>query len=81
MTPEEVQGAIVRLKELQKIGDTETAHQQADFVVLECLIKLGFKEIVDEFNKIRKMVRIGKGNATLITSASIAILILIYFGL
>jgi len=54
MTPEEVQQATERLKELQKIEDYEYSHYEADAILCRCLIKLGFNEIVEEYKKVGK---------------------------
>jgi hypothetical protein len=45
---------IVKIKELQGDGDIEINHQQADKLLCELLIKLGHKDVVDEYNKIDK---------------------------
>jgi len=37
-----------------KDGDTEDYHIAADKLLCELLIELGYKEVVDEFNKLGK---------------------------
>lgn len=44
--------AIKELKRLQQIQDTEVAHELADKLICDVLRRLGFKDIVLEFNKI-----------------------------
>jgi hypothetical protein len=51
MTREE---AITQLKEHQQNGDIESAHEQADNVLRELLITLGYQDVVDEFDQIEK---------------------------
>lgn len=46
--------AISRLKAAQESGDTECAHIEADDALCELLIDLGFKDVVDEWEKIHK---------------------------
>ena len=43
-----------RLMELQSIRDKEIAHIEADILLCQLLTKLGYKDIVKEFNKIDK---------------------------
>lgn len=51
MTKEE---AIQQLKIIQVNNDTENAHILADDVLCELLISLGFKDVMEEYNKIYK---------------------------
>lgn len=51
MTREE---ALERLKELDKSGDTEAAHADADEVLCELLIALGYEDVVRAYKKIDK---------------------------
>lgn len=52
MTPEEVQEAIERLKQLQEFTDYEASHSEADQILCDCLSQLGFQSIVNEFFKV-----------------------------
>ena len=45
---------INELKSLQGEGDTECNHINADDILCDMLIELGYKDIVDEYNKIFK---------------------------
>ena len=51
MTEEE---AIQQLKTIQMNNDPEDAHPLADDVLCELLISLGFKDVIEEYNKIHK---------------------------
>lgn len=42
------------MKELQNNSDTEVAHRKADDILCDVLLSRGFKELVDEFGKLRK---------------------------
>lgn len=42
------------MKECVKNGDYETAHIDADDILCDVLKQLGAKELVDEFEKVRK---------------------------
>ena len=46
--------AIEKLKELQKNGDTEIAHNDADYVLCHLLEALGYGDVVEEYHKIDK---------------------------
>lgn len=46
--------AIERLRELQKLGDTESAHAHADEVLCKLLSDLGYQTVVDEYEKVDK---------------------------
>ncbi len=46
--------AIAELKELQKPGDTEAAHGDADDVLCKLLTALGYADVVAEYEKIDK---------------------------
>lgn len=35
-------------------GDTEQAHGQADDLLCELLVKIGYSQVIDEYNKIDK---------------------------
>ena len=50
-TKEEV---IKELKSLQDYGDTEINHIKADELLCEFLTYLGYKDVVDEYEKIHK---------------------------
>ncbi len=45
---------IKRLKECQKIDDRETAHEEADKILCELLIELGYKDVVYEWGEVSK---------------------------
>jgi hypothetical protein len=45
---------IERLRKLQKDDDTEDAHKEADKILCEMLIKLGFEDVVKEYNEVGK---------------------------
>lgn len=45
---------IEALKTLQESDDTEMAHSIADDVLCELLTELGYKDVVEEYNKIGK---------------------------
>lgn len=45
---------IKKLKELQQSGDTECAHSDADDLICELLLELGYEEVVTEYHKIDK---------------------------
>lgn len=46
--------AIAKLLEHQKLGDIETAHGLADDVLCELLAALGYQDVVDEWDKVKK---------------------------
>ena len=48
------ENAISRLIELQDNGDTEAAHLNADEVLCQLLIVLGYQDVVVEYNKVDK---------------------------
>ena len=48
------QFAIEALKALQEGNDHEMNHAMADDILCQLLIKTGFEEVVEEFNKIYK---------------------------
>jgi len=54
MAPEEMQEVIERLKKLQKCDDYEDSHREADIIICDCLSRLGFEEIVKEYEKVGK---------------------------
>ena len=43
-----------RLEELQLIADLEKAHKEADEILCELLTKIGFKDLVSEYEAIEK---------------------------
>ena len=45
---------IERLKVENKSGDTEAAHVEADKILMYLLIRLGYQDVVDEYDKIDK---------------------------
>ena len=46
--------AITGLRALQGIGDPEKAHGNADDVLCELLKRLGYDDVVDEWEKVEK---------------------------
>lgn len=51
MTREE---AIAKLKDLQKSGDTEAAHGDADQIICDLLSELGYQDVVEQWDKVDK---------------------------
>jgi hypothetical protein len=51
MTREE---AIRKLRLAQDNPDTEEAHQHADYVLCELLLALGYKDVIEEYDAVRK---------------------------
>lgn len=45
---------LKRMKQLQESGDIEVAHIEADDILCEVLLQLGYKELVDAFNDLAK---------------------------
>lgn len=45
---------LIMLKEQQSNGDTEMAHSNADDILCDFLIYLGYKDVVDEYRKVSK---------------------------
>ncbi len=45
---------IEKLKSCQKSIDTEMSHIEADLIICDLLIELGFKDVVDEYDKVGK---------------------------
>jgi hypothetical protein len=45
---------IEKLRKLNELGDTEAGHALADDLLVEILIKLGYQDIVDEYESIDK---------------------------
>ena len=48
------QEAINELKDIQKLGDIEIAHSQADDILCKLLISRGYEKVVAEYNKVDK---------------------------
>ena len=46
--------ALEKLKEIQKVGDREGAHLEADDVLCKLLVFLGYEDVVKEFEKVNK---------------------------
>lgn len=46
--------ALVELNALTQYSDIEVAHEEADKVLCEFLVTLGYKYIVDTYNRIKK---------------------------
>lgn len=46
--------AIERLRELQADGDQENGHIEADDILCELLVSLGYEDVVKEYHKIGK---------------------------
>ena len=45
---------IEKLRKLNELNNTETEHILADDLLVEILIKLGYQDIVDEYERINK---------------------------
>ena len=45
---------IEKLRKLNELNDTEAEHILADDLLVEILIKLGYQDIVDEYERINK---------------------------
>ena len=48
------EAVIKQLKQLQDSGDTEASHGEADDILCDFLIHLGYDEVVEEYKKIDK---------------------------
>ena len=46
--------ALIKLRKLQKSEDIETAHCDADHILCDLLETLGFKDVVQEYHKVKK---------------------------
>jgi len=46
--------AIKRLEICQDNPDIETAHEEADDIIVEFLIEAGYKEVADAYDKVHK---------------------------
>ena len=46
--------AIQKLKDVQQNPDIEAAHGQADDILCQLLISLGYADVVAEYRKVRK---------------------------
>ena len=49
-----IKEAIEKMKECVNNGDTEVAHLDADSVLCDVLTQLGYKELVDLYEKVKK---------------------------
>ena len=49
-----IKEAIEKIKECVNNGDTEVAHINADAVLCDVLTQLGYKELVDLYEKVKK---------------------------
>ena len=45
---------ITQLRELQESDDTESAHVQADRILCDILLQLGYTDIIEEYHQIGK---------------------------
>lgn len=45
---------IEKLRKLNELDDAEAGHAEADDLLVEILIKLGYQDIVDEYESINK---------------------------
>lgn len=54
LTEKERNIVLKRLQDTQTWRDIENAHVEADDILCEVLLKLGYKDIVDEFVKVHK---------------------------
>lgn len=51
LTREEV---LISLRELQDSDDTESAHSQADYLLCDLLVQLGYEDVVQAWHRIGK---------------------------
>lgn len=49
-----IKEAIEKMKECVNNGDTEVAHLDADDILCDVLTQLGYKELVDLYEKVKK---------------------------
>lgn len=49
-----IKEAVEKMKECVNNGDTEVAHLEADAVLCDVLTQLGYKELVDFYEKVKK---------------------------
>jgi hypothetical protein len=54
LTEEEVKNYLAELKEHAESGDPECSHYDADRILCDIVSKLGYKEIVDIWEKVPK---------------------------
>lgn len=46
--------AITKLRALQTASDPEAEHAEADDILCDLLVSLGYKDVVDEWEKVSK---------------------------
>ena len=46
--------ALIKLRKLQKSGDTESAHSSADYILCQLLERLGYEDVVREWEEVDK---------------------------
>lgn len=49
-----IKEAVEKMKECVNNGDTEVAHLDADNILCDVLTQLGYKELVDLYDKVKK---------------------------
>ena len=49
-----IKEAVEKMKECVNNGDTEVAHLDADNILCDVLTQLGYKELVDLYEKVKK---------------------------
>ncbi len=49
-----IKEAVEKMKECVNSGDTEVAHLDADDILCDVLTQLGYKELVDLYEKVNK---------------------------
>ena len=49
-----IKEAVEKMKECVNNGDTEVAHLDADDILCDVLTQLGYKELVDIYEKVKK---------------------------
>lgn len=49
-----IKEAVEKMKECVNNGDTEVAHIDADNILCDVLTQLGYKELVDLYEKVKK---------------------------
>lgn len=49
-----IKEAIEKMKKCVNNGDTECGHIEADYILCDVLTQLGYKELVDLYEKVKK---------------------------
>ena len=56
---QEADKAVAALKLCQSNGDTEAAHADADYVLIDLIWELGLSDVLEEYNKVAKWLEKG----------------------